>query len=505
MRLPLVFGRIENRRAWHKSWVPKVFPIVTRVVPFCVRHPPVLLIAAAALCAIAGSAVADEKEVPESRHEVELSFAPLVKKTAPAVVNIFARKTVRQQASPLLDDPIFRRFFGNGAPFPGMTRERVQNSLGSGVIVDATGLIVTNHHVIEGADQITVALSDRREFDAKVISSDEHTDLAILKIGANGEALPTLPFGDSDGLEVGDMVLAIGDPFGVGQTVTSGIVSALARTKVGVSDFSYFIQTDAAINPGNSGGALVDMKGQLVGINTALYSRSGGWQGIGFAIPSSMVKAVVRAAASGGTIAHPWLGVAGDAVNQKSATALGLERPAGVLVTAVHHLSPALAAGLRPGDVIVAANGHETDDPEALKFRIGTLAAGDTLILDALHEGKKQSIEVKLIAAPERPKSDTTQIAGANPLAGATVANLSPALADELGVDDMLEGVIVTAIRQDSTAAQVELQPGDLVLRVNETPVDSVSTLANLLTAQREEWRISIGRGGNTLTLRVRP
>ncbi len=462
------------------------------------------VLAAALLVAAAAPVLAEEKAVPESRQEIEISFAPLVKKTAPAVVNIYARRVVRQQASPLFDDPIFRRFFGEGMPFPGMTRERVQNALGSGVIVDASGIIVTNHHVIEGADQITVALSDRREFEAEVISSDDRTDLAILKIDAKGETLPILPFGDSDGLEVGDMVLAIGDPFGVGQTVTSGIVSALARTKVGVSDFRYFIQTDAAINPGNSGGALIDMKGQLVGINTALYSRSGGWQGIGFAIPSNMVKAVVRAAASGGTIAHPWLGVAGDPINQKSAAALGLERSAGTLVTAVHRLSPALAAGLRPGDVIVAANGHETDDPEALKFRIGTLAAGDNLSLDVLHDGKKETISVKLIAPPERPKPDTTQIAGDNPLAGATVANLSPALADRLGVDVMLEGVIVTDIARVSVAAQFEVQPGDLVLRVDQAPVDSVATLTKLLSVKRDVWRIAIGRGGSTLTLTVR-
>jgi len=487
--------------------IREVAKLMPRLVGTHLRYLPSLAAALAVALAVAPAvapAVAQEKAVPDTRQELQLSFAPLVKKTAPAVVNIYTRKVVHQQASPLFNDPIFRRFFGEGFGMPGITRDRIQNSLGSGVMVDPDGIILTNHHVIEGADQITVALSDRREFEASVVNSDERTDLAVLKIDARGEKLPYLQFGDSDGLEVGDLVLAIGDPFGVGQTVTSGIVSALARTKVGVSDFRYFIQTDAAINPGNSGGALIDMKGALVGINAAIYSRTGGSLGIGFAIPSNMAKAVLHAALSGGTMAHPWLGVAAETVTAKAASALGLERPEGVVVNAIHPDSPALVAGLRPGDIVLTANGREIDDAEALNYRIGTLAIGDNVALGVMRGGQRLSLNVNLVAAPERPKRDATRIAGANPLTGATAANLSPALADELGVDDMLTGVIVIEIAQNSPAAQFEFAPGDLVLKVNDTPVDSVATLVSLLGQPSTDWRIAVGRGGRVLNLSVR-
>ena len=234
-----------------------------------------------------------QKNVPNSQAEIKLSFAPLVKKVAPAVVNIFTRKTVTQRSfSPLFDDPFFRRFFGGQLRKSPKSRKKVQNSLGSGVIVKSDGIVITNHHVIKGAEEITVVLSDRREFGAEIIVSDKRTDLAILKIRELNDELPFLALRDSDDLEVGDLVLAIGNPFGVGQTVTSGIVSALARTQVGINDLNFFIQTDAAINPGNSGGALVSLDGKLVGINSAIYSKGGGSVGIGFAIPTNMVRTV---------------------------------------------------------------------------------------------------------------------------------------------------------------------------------------------------------------------
>ncbi len=281
------------------------------------------------------------RQAPRSAEQVQLSFAPLVKRAAPAVVNIYARKVVRARAaSPLFDDPFFRRFFGDD-PFFGRPANRVQNSLGSGVIVGGDGLIVTNRHVIAGADEITVVLADRREFDAAILRTDERTDLSVLHIDTEGEVLPSLTLGDSDGLEVGDLVLAIGNPFGVGQTVTSGIVSALARTTVGVSDYRFFIQTDAAINPGNSGGALIDLDGRLVGINTAIFSRSGGSHGIGFAIPSNMVAAVVGGGLRGGRLVRPWLGAWGQSVTADLADSLGLARPIGVLIDNVHEGGPA--------------------------------------------------------------------------------------------------------------------------------------------------------------------
>src|SRR5262245_6196072 len=240
----------------------------------------------AALAFLTGSAaVGAQKTVPENETQIELSFAPVVRETSPAVVNVYAERRTTQNQMGLFNDPFFRRFFGGDGSM-NAPRNRIQNSLGSGVIVDPRGIVVTNNHVIEGGTEIRIVLADRREFEAKLMLADKRTDLAVLKIDAGDEELPALGFGDSDDLDVGDLVLAIGNPFGVGQTVTSGIVSALARTQLGITDYQFFIQTDAAINPGNSGGALVDMKGRLIGINTAIFSRSGGSQGIGFAIPA---------------------------------------------------------------------------------------------------------------------------------------------------------------------------------------------------------------------------
>src|SRR6187401_2099119 len=291
---------------------------------------PLCLIAVLFAACLPASAVAQERRVP-MQSELRLSYAPVVQQVAPAVVNVYAAKVV-QNRNPLLDDPIFRRFFG----VPGGLGNQVQRSLGSGVIVDAGGLIVTNNHVIEGADEVKVSLADKREFDASLVLKDPRTDLAILRIKDGRKRFPVLDFADSDALQVGDLVLAIGNPFGVGQTVTHGIVSALARTQVGVSDYQFFVQTDAAINPGNSGGALVDMTGKLVGINTAIFSRSGGSQGVGFAIPANMVKVVVASAKGGGTaVKRPWLGAKLQAITPEIAEGLGIKRAQGVLVAGV--------------------------------------------------------------------------------------------------------------------------------------------------------------------------
>ena len=298
------------------------------------------------------STAAMAQDVPASRAEISMSFAPVVKQTAPAVVNVYAQRRVAQQGfNPFGDDPFFRRFFGDDGFF-GAPRERVQNSLGSGVIVDAGGLIVTNNHVIKGGTDIRVVLSDKREFEAKVVLADERTDLAILRINPGNARLPVVPFGDSDALEVGDLVLAIGNPFGVGQTVTSGIVSALSRTQVGITDYQFFIQTDAAINPGNSGGALIDMAGRLVGINTAIFSRSGGSIGIGFAIPVNMVAAVVRSSETGGKIVRPWSGADMQDVTAEIAESLGFDRPQGALIAQLH------AASRLPGRLEARRCGH---------------------------------------------------------------------------------------------------------------------------------------------------
>jgi serine protease Do len=450
------------------------------------------------------SPAAAQRAVPESREQVQLSFAPVVKKTAPAVVNVFSRRVVKQQGgapSALLNDPVFRRFFGDAMPF-GLPQERVQNSLGSGVLVAPDGVVVTNNHVIKDADEVTVVLADRREFEAEVLRRDERTDLAVLKIDVKGEQLPFLELRDSDELEVGDLVLAIGNPFGVGQTVTSGIVSALARTRIGVSDFRFFIQTDAAINPGNSGGALVGLDGRLVGINTAIYSRSGGSIGIGFAIPTGMVRTVLSGAGSGARIVRPWLGTSGQAVNNEIAQSLGLRRPVGVLVKEVTPGSPAAAAGIRKGDVVLSVNGHEVEDDEALRYRIATLGVGQTARLAFWRDGRQSTIEVPLAAPPESPPRAITPVKGSNPLAGATVANLSPALADELGIDLTAKGVIVLDVTRGTPAQRVGIQRGDVVLGINKKTAVSVEQLQKLLQAP-SPWMLTLKRGQRVLNLTV--
>ena len=313
-----------------------------------------------------------QKAAPQSPAQVRLSFAPVVKKVAPAVVNVYASRVEAMPRNPLFDDPIFRRFFGSG----GSEDQRVQKALGSGVLIDPSGLVVTNYHVIENMTDVRVALADKREFDAEIALRDPRTDLAVLRI-KGGDNFPVLEMGDSDALEVGDFVIAIGDPFGVGQTVTQGIVSALSRTQIGSSDYGFFIQTDAAINPGNSGGALVDLDGRLVGINSMIYSRSGGSMGLGFAIPVNMVKGVVAAALHGGkTVKRPWLGATLQNVSKDIAENLGLERPTGALVVDVVEPGPAAAAGLKRGDVIAAIDSQAVDDAESVGFRLGVKPLG---------------------------------------------------------------------------------------------------------------------------------
>ena len=449
-----------------------------------------------ALAAIA-PAQAQTASVPNSREQIRLTFSPVVRQVAPAVVNIYTKRVVHMAASPLFADPFFRRFFGE---VPGMTRDRVQSSLGSGVLLRGDGTVVTNHHVIKDADEVTVVLADRREFEARVVGSDERTDLAVLKIESRGETFPTLVLGDSDKMEVGDLVLAIGNPFGVGQTVTQGIVSALARTNVGVSDYRSFIQTDAAINPGNSGGALVDMEGKLIGINTAIYSKDGGSNGIGFAIPTALVRNVVDGITRGGKVVRPWLGVGGQPVTADLAQALKMARPVGVLINAIHRDSPAAAAGLQNGDVVVAVQGHEVEDSEAMRFRLATLPVGSEARLSVLRGGAERQISVKLLAPPETPARDRTDLTGRHPFSGATVVNINPALAEEIGINSGLSGVFVLGIKRGSVANRLGVQPGDIILRINEKPVPSVAELKQQLSTERPRWSITINRNGEVMT-----
>ncbi len=442
---------------------------------------------------------ADEKSPPSNIQEIQLSFAPLVKKTAPAVVNIYTRKIVRARARmPLFDDPFFRQFFGKqfGLNPQGPEVKRQQNSLGSGVIVAKNGVIVTNNHVIEGADEIRVVLHDRREFDATLVATDEKTDLAILKIETNGKVFPVVGLADSDDLEVGDLVLAIGNPFGVGQTVTSGIVSALSRSGVGLSNLGSFIQTDAAINPGNSGGALIGLDGRLVGINTAIFSKSGGSQGIGFAVPSNMVRAVIRGVSQVGKLVRPWLGATGQTVNQDIANSLGLERPSGVLINSVHKSGAAKQAGLRVGDVILAVNGHDVLDGNALAHRIATLPVGEQAVLRVLRGAQTKALKLSLMPPPEIPKRNIQNLDGEQPLRGSRVANLSPALADELDLDPFQIGVLILAISRGSPANRLGFRRGDFIRAINGQTVDSVRKLLTLVKKPVERWRITVERDG---------
>lgn len=440
-----------------------------------------------------------QPQVPASQAEITLSFAPVVQKTAPAVVNVYALKSIAQR-NPFMDDPFFRRFFGGGPGLGGP--ERMQRSLGSGVIVDEAGFVVTNHHVIAGADQIRIALADRREFDADVVLSDQRTDLAVLKIKGDGKArFPKVDLGNSDILAVGDLVLAIGDPFGVGQTVTQGIVSAVARTQVGISDYQFFIQTDAAINPGNSGGALVDMAGRLVGINTAIFSRSGGSHGIGFAIPVNMVRVVVESARSGSkSVRRPWLGARLQRVTPEIAEGLGLARPTGVLVQTVAAASPADKAGLKVGDLIVAVEGQGIDDPESLNYRLATQPLGGSVNLTVNRRGSDSRVTIVLAPAPETVPRDEVQLRGRTPFAGIKAVNVSPAVAEELRIDADGPAVAVMDVADNSPADASGFRPGDIIVDVNGTRVSSTKDLDLATRGTARAWRVTVTRSGRTIT-----
>src|SRR6185312_13831582 len=349
------------------------------------------------------------------------------KRAAPAVVNVYSRRVVRTQV-----DPFWGMFMGGGIP-----QERIAQSLGSGSIVRPDGVILTNHHVIEGAQEITVVTYDRREWPAKVLLDDPRADLAVLKIDTHGERLPALPIDAAADVQVGDLVLAIGDPFGVGQTVTNGIISALARSDIGSNGVTSFIQTDAAINPGNSGGPLVDMNGDLIGVNTAILSGSGQSSGVGFAIPAALAKQVVTTALGGAhAVVRPWLGVKAQALTGEMARSLGLSAPQGVIAADVWPGGPAARAGIAQGDVIVSVDGHPVNDPTALNYSVATLAPGATATLVVRKAGgATRTVQAHLEAPPDSPAKDQRTLSGRNPLNGATVINLSPAAATNLGLD----------------------------------------------------------------------
>ena len=443
-------------------------------------------------------AAAQDRVVPPSAEALRMSYAPIVKRVVPAVVTVSAAKTVANR-NPLMEDPFFRRFFG---PQFGGPREQTQQSLGSGVIVDPSGLIVTNNHVIDGADQVKISLADKREFAVDVVLKDPRADLAVLRVKDDGkERFPVIAFGNSDELQVGDVVLAVGNPFGVGQTVTHGIVSAVARTQVGISDYQFFIQTDAAINPGNSGGALVDMAGRLVGINTAIFSRSGGSQGVGFAIPATMVQVVVASARSGGSaVKRPWLGAKLQALTPELSQAFDLQRPAGVVITSVTDKGPAARAGLKAGDVIVSVGDQAVDDPNAFDYRFTTHPLGGKVDLGVVRGGKESKIAVALETAPEgapRRNRDRRRARRSSAPRSPTFRRRWPT---SCGSNSSTEGVVVVDIADGTLAQQFGFQRGDIVLAVNGVKIAKTRDLEKAAKAGARLWRITIQRGGQQIS-----
>ncbi|HZS64680.1 MAG TPA: Do family serine endopeptidase [Xanthobacteraceae bacterium] len=448
-----------------------------------------LFVLAAAV--LASPAAAQERRPPNGPGELMLSYAPVVKRVVPAVVNVYANKVIENR-NPFFDDPVFRHFFGGG----GLPREQRQSSLGSGVIVDPRGLVVTNNHVIEDADEVKVALADKREFEAEIVLKDSRADLAVLRIKDSHERFPVVELGDSDRLQVGDIVLAVGNPFGVGQTVTHGIVSAVARTDVGKSDYQFFIQTDAAINPGNSGGALVDLNGRLIGINTSIYTRSGGSQGIGFAIPVNMVRVVVASAeGGGGSVQRPWFGAKLQPVTPKIADSLGLKRPAGAMVASVLPESPAARAGLKPGDVILRIGDQPVDDPNTFNYRFATEALGGQAKIDVLRGGRELPFAVALQTAPDFPH-DEIVISARSPFQGAKVSNISPALAEKLRLDSWTQGVVIVDVIDGSPAQRLGLQPGDIIAAVNGAKIVKTRDLEHAAQQSSRIWRLTLVRDG---------
>ncbi|MFP4274706.1 MAG: trypsin-like peptidase domain-containing protein [Paracoccaceae bacterium] len=456
-------------------------------------------LALAVLVLLAPPATA-EMRLPDSRAEIQLGFAPLVAEAAPAVVNIYARRVVAERVSPFAGDPFFRDFFRDF----GELRPRVQNSLGSGVILSPDGIVVSNHHVVGQATEIRVVLNDRREYSARVMLADEEADLAILQLEDVPGDMPHLGLRDSDTVEVGELVLAIGNPFGVGQTVSSGIVSGLARSGGATGQArGYFIQTDAPINPGNSGGALIDMAGRLIGINTSILTRSGGSNGIGFAIPASLVAQFVAQAREGReSFLRPWAGMSGQPVDADMAEGLGLPVPGGMVVSDMHPLSPFRAAGLQVGDVIVAVDGAPVNTPAEMVYRLSVRGIGAEAEVTLLRDGDEQSRAVRLIEPPEDPPREPRSLGANDLLPGLEIVNVNPAVIIELGLPLRDGGVVV--LDPGPLGARVGLARGDVILQVNGRAPERTADLPRMLADAAPFVEILVQRGTQRLALRFR-
>lgn len=449
--------------------------------------------------AILASPGATSETVPASQAQIQLSFAPVVRETAPAVVNIYAQRVVEQRSSPFADDPFFGDLFRNF----GQVTPRVQNSLGSGVILSEDGIVVSNFHVVGNATEIRVILNDRREFDAEIILTDEESDLAVLKL-RDARDLPVLEFADSDAVEVGELVLAIGNPFGVGQTVSSGIISGLARSGIAVgSGRGYFIQTDAPINPGNSGGALVDMQGRLVGVNTAIISRSGASHGIGFAIPANLVAQVVTQARAGRTrFQRPWAGVTAQAVDASIAEAFDQPIPEGVILLDIHPDSPLAQAGLQRGDVVLSVDGAAVNSGPEMMFRLAARGLGAEADLTFRRRERVQDATIALIAPPDIPDRAERTIIQRSALRGLSVARINPAVSAEYNLSPDAQGILVIELRD--IAARTGLREGDILISINGMPVTSTDDVMTLAAEPVRNWQIEVLRDGRRVTLRFR-
>ncbi|MDO6727740.1 trypsin-like peptidase domain-containing protein [Cognatishimia sp. 1_MG-2023] len=440
-----------------------------------------------------------ETKIPTSQAEISLGFAPLVKQAAPAVVNIYAKRVVAVRESPFNGDPFFQNLFRDF----GTTRPEVQNSLGSGVILSADGIIVSNYHVVGMATDIRVVLNDRREFTAQVLLSDQANDLAILQMDA-AEDMPYLPLRDSDNVEVGELTLAIGNPFGVGQTVSSGIVSGLARSGAAAgTGQGYFIQTDAPINPGNSGGALVDVNGDLIGINTRILTRSGGSNGIGFAIPANLVAQFVKQAKAGNEqFEKPWAGASGQPVDADIANSIGLDRPIGVLISDLHPASPFKAAGISAGDVILAVDGLPVTDGAEMVFRMSVAGLGTTAKISGIIDGEPRTVTVALEAAPESPARDTIETTRRSAIPGMVLSNVNPAIIAAYNLPLHINGVIVE--NPGDIGARAGLRRGDILRSIDGTEITDPASVEAALRQAERRLAIEVQRGSQRVVMRFR-